>query len=109
MTCGNRTPDILLHALAEFRSRRVPKDPAVQRFSEFVAESLNRYYTVLRPRASQPRPLTGRDLIKDFGLKPSAAFKQILKTIDEEHLSREKFTREQALEMVEKLLGRTKI
>jgi hypothetical protein len=45
-------------------------------------------------------------LIQAFGLKPSAAFKRILKTVAEEHLARENLTREQALALVAKLLDR---
>ena len=104
MRCGDCTPDILLLALAGFMGQRALQDPSLQSFSEFVTEGVNTYYSVLRPRASQPPPLNGNDLIKDFGLKPSAAFKQILKTIEEEYLARDTLTREQALELVQKLL-----
>jgi tRNA nucleotidyltransferase/poly(A) polymerase len=104
MRCGDHTPAILLQAMAGFISRRASQDPAIQAFSEFVIESIDNYYSVLRPRALKPPPLTGRDLIKEFGLKPSAAFKQILKAIEEEHLARQNLTREQALELVEKML-----
>jgi hypothetical protein len=105
MRCGDHTPAILLQAMAGFISRRASQDPAIQAFSEFVIESIDNYYSVLRPRALRPPPLTGRDLIKEFGLKPSAAFKQILKAIEEEHLARQNLTREQALELVEKMLN----
>ena len=58
----------------------------------------------LRPRASTPPPLNGNDLVKNFGLKPSPKFKQILNAIEEEHLARQDLTREQALKFVENLL-----
>ncbi len=105
MRCGDRTPDILLHALAGFMGRRAAQDPSLRGFSEFVTEGIDCYYSILRPRASTPPSLNGDDLIKNFGLKPSAAFKQILKAIEEEHLARQNFTREQAIELVEKLLN----
>ena len=104
MRCGDRTPDILLHALAGFMARGAAQDPIIQAFSEFVVEGIDNYYSILRPRASTPPALNGNDLIKSFGLKPSAAFKRILKAIEEEHLARQNLTREQALELVEKLL-----
>ena len=106
MRCGDHTPDILLHALAGFMGRRDQEDPSIQGFSEFVTAGIDCYYSILRPRASTPPPLNGNDLIKEFGLKPSAAFKQILKSLEEEHLARKNLTREQALELVEKLLNR---
>jgi hypothetical protein len=86
--------------------RGAAQDPIIQAFSEFVVESIENYYSILRPRASTPPALNGNDLIKSFGLKPSAAFKRILKAIEEEHLARQNLTREQALELVEKLLNR---
>jgi len=106
MRCGDRTPDILLHALAGFWGRKAQEDPSKKGFFEFVTEGIDCYYSTLRPRASTPPPLNGNDLIKDFGLKPSAAFKQILNAIEEEHLARKNLTRQQALELVEILLNR---
>jgi hypothetical protein len=108
MKCGDMTPDILLHSLAGFRAQKSPKDPALQRFAEFVSEGIAKYETVLRPRALQPRPLNGSDLVNFFGLKPSAAFKPILDRIEEEHLVRQTLTRGQAFELVQKLLNKAK-
>jgi poly(A) polymerase len=104
MKCGDRTPDILLHALAGIMGRKAPEDPSIKRFSEFVTQSIDCYYSTLRPRASTPPPLNGTDLVKNFGLKPSPKFKQILNAIEEEHLARQDLTREQALKFVENLL-----
>jgi tRNA nucleotidyltransferase/poly(A) polymerase len=106
MTCGDRTPDILLHALAVFRARTDQKASAGRRFCEFVTQGIDCYYSTLRPRAATPPPLNGNDLIKEFGLSPSPVFKQVLKAIQEEHLARQNLTREQALELVEKLLNK---
>jgi hypothetical protein len=97
-----------LNALAVFLSRRNPRVPCVQRFSEFVTEGVDSYYTDLRPKASQPLPISGNDLINYFGLKPSAAFRTILKTIEEEHLAAKNLTRKQALKLVANLLSRAK-
>jgi tRNA nucleotidyltransferase/poly(A) polymerase len=105
MRCGDHTPDILLHALSGFMGRWDQEDPSIPSFSEFVTAGIDCYYSILRPRASTPPPLNGNDLIKEFGLKPSAAFKQILKALEEEHLARKNLTREQALELVEKMLN----
>ena len=108
MKYGNLLPDIFLHALAQYASRRDSADPCLQIFSEFICEGIQKYYAVLRPRASQPLPLNGNDLIGKFGLKPSAAFKQILKAIEEEHLAGGNLTREKALVLVAKMLNDAK-
>ncbi len=105
MKCGDRTPDILLHALAGIMGRKAREDPSVKRFSEFVTRGIDCYYSTLRPRASTPPPLNGNDLVKYFGLKPSPSFKEILNAIEEEHLASRNLTREQALDLVEKLLN----
>ena len=104
MKCGDRTPDIFLHALAVLSSRTAVADPTIQKYSEFMADCMNDYYSLLSPRASQPLPINGNDLIKKFGLKPSAAFKRILKAVEEEHLARDNLTRRQALDLVHQLL-----
>ena len=106
MKCGNCTPDILLHALAGYMGRQAAGDPAIASFSEFVSAGIDKFYAVLQPRALQPPPINGNDLIKEFGLIPSSAFKEILKYIAEEHLARHNLTREQALDLVAKLLGK---
>jgi tRNA nucleotidyltransferase/poly(A) polymerase len=105
MECGDRTPDILLHALAGIMGRKAREDPSIKRFYEFVSQGIDCYYSTLRPRTSTPPPLNGNDLVKNFGLKPSPKFKQILNAIEEEHLASQNLTREQALDLVEKLLN----
>jgi hypothetical protein len=104
MKCRNLTPDVLLHALAEFMGKRDTQDPELEEFTDFIRMLIQNYYSVLQPRASLPRPLTGNDLIKEFGLKPSAEFKRILKRIEEEHLTKKVLTRHQALKLVEGLI-----
>ncbi len=106
MKCGDLTPDILLHALAGFMARKDQQAPAIQRFFDLVTAGIDCYYSILRPRAATPPPLNGNDLIKDFGLNPSPAFKQIIEAIEEEHLARRNLTRAQALGLVEKLLNK---
>jgi hypothetical protein len=106
MKCGDYTPAILLHALAKLMGRKARQDPSIPSFSEFVTERIRAYYSVLRPRAVLPPPLNGSDLIKDLGLKPSPLFRQILEYVEQERLARKNLTREQAFELVRKLLIR---
>ena len=96
MKCGDFTPDILLHALAGLSAKRVSDNQSIQDFTEFVQKLIQEYYRVLRPRASLPLPLNGMDLINEFGLKPSALFRRILKHVEEERPERAAPTTESA-------------
>jgi hypothetical protein len=104
MKCGDFTPFLLVYALAEFRGKKLPGDPATQKFTDFILMLIREYSSVLRPRTLVPLPVNGDDLINVFGLKPSALFKRILKRVEAEHLMRSVFTREQAIELIQKLL-----
>lgn len=107
LKCGDLSPDILRLALAICEGRRSPKGPADLEFAEFILARIEEYDTVLQPRAALPPPLNGNDLIREFGLKPSAEFKRILQYIEQERLARRSLTREQALELVHNLLKRS--
>ncbi len=105
LDCRDVTPDVLLHALAAFRGQRQPDDPQLNEFTEFIHMLIQKYATVLRPRAALPPPLNGHDLIQEFGLQPSAEFKLILQRLEEQRLSQPDFTREEALQLVSKLVN----
>ncbi len=105
LNCNDVTPDVLLHALAEFRGQREAADPVINEFSGFIRMLIQKYYTQLRPRASLPPPINGNDLINEFGMKPSAEFKHILKRVEEERLSQPTYSREDALKLVKNLLS----
>jgi tRNA nucleotidyltransferase/poly(A) polymerase len=94
-------PDLLLNAAADLMA--VPTAPEEQRSQEvrsFTAELLHTYAFAHTPRLQSPPPISGNDLIREFGLKPSALFKQILDSIEEERLSRSELGRAEALEIV---------
>lgn len=52
-----------------------------------------------------PKLLTGNDLMKDFGLKPSPQMGEILKALHEAQISSEVITKEDAVAFVQKLLA----
>ena len=104
LNCNDVTPDVLLHALAEFRGQREVDDPVINEFTGFIRMLIQKYYTQLRPRASLPPPINGNDLINKFGMKPSVEFRHILKRVEEERLSQPTYSREEALKLVEELL-----
>ena len=104
LKCNEITPDVLLHALAEFRSQTDADDPVAFEFTEFIRMLFQTYDAVLLPRAAQPAPINGNDLINEFGMKPSAEFKRILNHVEEERLCRPTYSREEALKLVQNLL-----
>lgn len=107
MKCRDLTPDVLLHALAEYKgTKHMHRHLDTHNFNKFIRLHIQYYYSVLRARASMSPPLNGNDLINEFGLKPSAEFKIILRRVEEESLSRQVLTREQALKLVKELLDR---
>jgi hypothetical protein len=106
MRCRDITPHLLVHALAEASGKSLPNDPETRQFIGFIGELAREYSAVLSPRALLPCPLDGDDLIDEFGLKPSACFKRILKRVEVEHLLRPAFTRKQAIEVVRELLDK---
>lgn len=108
MKCGDAVPAILLLGLAEFIGNTGGGDPAVAEFTDFVLARIRQFDTILRPRAQVPPALNGNDLIREFGLKPAADFKYILRRIVEEHLSGRDLTRKEALKLVQDLLDSLK-
>jgi tRNA nucleotidyltransferase/poly(A) polymerase len=90
-------PDLLLNAAADLMAEPAGRP---QEIRSFTAELLHTYAFAYTPRSQSPAPISGNDLIREFGLKPSALFKQILDSIDEERLSRSELGRAEALEMV---------
>jgi len=104
LNCTDVTPAVLLGALAEFRGQKETGDPVTDEFTGFIRMLIQQYDTVLRPRAALPPPINGNDLINEFGMKPSAEFRQILKRVEEERLAKESYSREEALKLVKNLL-----
>lgn len=103
---GALSPDLLLLASAvgspktDFLEHR-SADPHAS-----VFKMLRSYFFQYRPRTLTPPPVTGHDLIREFGLQPSARFKRILDLLDEERLSRESLSRAEALDFIRTCLGR---
>lgn len=93
---GDLAPDFLMQALAVD-----PTDdarPAMRTAN--ILQMLHHYFFRYRPKALSPPPISGKDLIHEFGLRPSRRFKLILDLVDEARLAREAFTRADALALV---------
>jgi tRNA nucleotidyltransferase/poly(A) polymerase len=99
-------PDLLLNAAADLMAGPAAPAGRSQGFRSFTAELLHTYAFAYTPRLLSPPPISGNDLIREFGLKPSALFKHILDSIEEERLSRSEVGRAEALEMVRTYLKR---
>jgi len=100
--CGDNTPFLLLHALADFQAKK--NDPINAGFKAFVRGLLQRYFSDFKPIQALPPLITGADLIKEFNLTPSPRFKKILDAVEQARLSEELTTREEALKLVDDIL-----
>jgi len=109
LLCRGMTPDVLIHALAEYEGKNHSNRAKTRQFKDFIHRLIGQYYNVLRPRASQPPPISGQDLIAEFGMKPSKEFRHILTQVEEDRLAKESYSRDDALRLVESLLGRKRI
>lgn len=104
MECRQRTPDLTLLAMASVKGQQDRRSSDGQTFWDFLIHKIPDEYTAFRSRASRPPLLSGHDLIKEFGLSPSPQFKVILTLIEEERLSSNKMTRDDALNWVKKYI-----
>jgi tRNA nucleotidyltransferase/poly(A) polymerase len=103
LECGDNTPFVLLHALADIQAKK--SDPTNADFKLFVRGLLQRYFADFKPIQGSPPLITGADLIEKFDLTPSPRFKKILASVEEARLSKQLTTREEALDLVDNLLS----
>jgi poly(A) polymerase len=97
---NDRTPDLLIMALADARAKTEKACDMDPSFPAFIAELTKTYFQDYLPRKSKPPLITGRDLITLFGLQPSSMFKSILATVEEARLSQTLAGRQDAIAMV---------
>jgi putative nucleotidyltransferase with HDIG domain len=97
------TPDILLHTIADITGKGV-KDERNESFIGFAFYLQNQYYSDYALKITGPRLITGKDLIKEFGLSPSRLFKKILSDVEESRISNELKSREEALALAKELI-----
>jgi tRNA nucleotidyltransferase/poly(A) polymerase len=105
MKCGEETPFLLLHALADSRGKH--KSPEENNaFIAFIEDMIADFLSMSRLKSQTPPLITGYDLIERFGLTPSPAFKKILKHVEEAKLSRSIESKSAALKLVSEYLKR---
>lgn len=103
--CDEMTPDILLHAVADFAGKRPTPGPGLTEFIGFIETLLERYFNTHTRRVAEPGLLTGHDLITVFDLSPSPLFKKVLARVETARLAGEISDKQQALEIVRRLLN----
>jgi len=98
--CGDNTPALLLHSIADSRAKQDPPNQTNEIFIGFVKEMMHQFFYCFKPKIEEPPLITGRDLIHEFGLMPSPDFKTILNLVQEEKLTHKIKSRSEALAWV---------
>ena len=102
--CGPRTPDLLLHCMADIMGKG-DNDERNRRFIRFARQLMQQYLLDFLPRSALDPLLDGHALMKRFGLPPSPLVGKLLRTIRGAQLAGDIQSRDQALEMAESLLS----
>lgn len=99
--CGDFTPAILLHAMADAGGKQQTSGWETDPLSVFAAQLMRDFFDNHMQRVSQPALVTGKDLIDVFKLKPSPLFGKLLSRVELGRLAGEIHTRQEALDAVE--------
>ena len=102
--CGDNTPALLLHAIADIKAKQNRTDQKNRALISFFKKMIYDFFYGFKPRSNEPPLITGRDLIKVFGLSPSPLFKTILDRVDEAKLTDTIENRTEALALVKEYL-----
>jgi poly(A) polymerase len=101
--CGNKTPDIMLHTIADIMGKGIDDERNVD-FLRFASFFLKEFFSGYEVKKTGPRLITGDDLINKFGLKPSPLFKRILSEIEESRISNDIKNRKEAFALAGELI-----
>ena len=104
MKCGPYLPELLVMAAADTLGKTRKPNLQSSSFIAFLKQLMFDFQNDFKPKACTPPLITGKDLITDFGLKPSPLFTTILDRVEEERLSKREMTRQQAVALVKKLI-----
>ncbi len=104
MKCAAHIAELLILAAADMLAKAEKQSRQNTAFMIFLIQLMRDYESDFKPRTFGPRLITGQDLIADFGLNPSPLFKKILDRVEEERLSKSDMTRQQAVELVKRLI-----
>ena len=101
--CGDMTPDILLHTIADINGKG-NKDKSNEDFLSFASYLLKTFFSGYKVKKKESPLITGNDLIEEFGLPPSPLFKRILSIVEESRISNDIKNREEAFSLVKKMI-----
>lgn len=99
--------DILLHALADHLATYAlePEESGWQRLVDLAASMMGSYLDRGADQAKQRSLLTGHDLLRDFELSPGPLIGELLEAVREAQAIGEVRTRDEAMELVRRLLN----
>lgn len=100
--CGDTTPALLLHSMADIKGKR--DDGSHKAFMILAKNMLHDFFSTFKPSKSKPPLITGHDLINELGLRPSPLFKVILGRIEEARLLKKIESRTAALQFARNFL-----
>jgi putative nucleotidyltransferase with HDIG domain len=102
--CGNKTPALFLHAIADIQGKGDETNERNTAFIEFAKNMLHDFFSDFMPEKIKPPLITGHDLINGLNLQPSPLFKTILNNIQKERLSKRISTKKEALALAKNFL-----
>ena len=102
--CGDDSPGIILHAIADMRAKMKIGNRDTQAFTGFVKKMIREFLFSFEPLTSRSPMITGDDLIHEFGLTPSPLFKTILSQVEEARLLEQIKTKPEAFKRVRAIL-----
>ena len=103
--CGDTTPALLLHTIADTLAKRDTSNQTNKAFICFVTDMIRNFFYEFTKKIKEPPLITGHDLIHEFGLVPSPRFKTILNLVQEEKLTGTIKSRSEALAWVRNYLN----
>ncbi len=102
---GDKTPDLLIHTIADILGKN--KTP-LRRDIDFVFFGIklyNKFQSSFLPAKKLPPLITGADIIKQFALKPSPLFAEILREVEIAQLTNKITTKAEALKIAKKIIS----
>jgi len=105
--CGQLAPDLLLHTMADIMGKSRTSTQRDADFIHFAEALLHVFFKEYEPQASLPPLITGHDLNRKLGLRPSPLFKLILKRVEEARLTGRIQTKHEALALAQRISYRS--
>jgi tRNA nucleotidyltransferase/poly(A) polymerase len=102
MACGDLTPCVLLHFIADTYGK---KEQVNDTIIKFAINLMTEYVSKFLKEKSKPALINGNDLISKLGLAPSPMFSKILNSIEEARLAGEIQNKKAALQLAKQIIS----